>query len=62
MSAAPRFAAGRPGTLPLAALALARMHGVPGQIVDDPAGTAGAALLGLVACGAGAGLPATVPG
>jgi hypothetical protein len=42
----------------LAALALARMHGVPEQVARDPAGAAWAALLGLVACGAGVGLAA----
>jgi hypothetical protein len=48
--------------LSLAALALARVNGVPGQVADDPAGAAWAALLGLVACGVGAGLAAAVPG
>ena len=44
--------------LSLAALAMARMHDVPEQVARDPAGAAWAALLGLVACGAGVGLAA----
>jgi hypothetical protein len=40
--------------LALAALALARMHGVAEQVLADPAAAAWAALLGVVACGAGA--------
>jgi hypothetical protein len=46
--------------LSLAALALARMHGVPGQVAGDPGGAAWAALLGVVACGVGVALAAAV--
>jgi hypothetical protein len=48
--------------LTLVALALARVHAVPAQVAADPRGAAWAALLGLVACGVGAGLAAVAPG
>jgi hypothetical protein len=47
--------------LSLAALALARMHGVADGVAGDPLGAAWAALLGIIACGAGAAIALLVP-